>query len=134
MNANDVSARGAIWLAALTRGAPLRPGFPPSVLVADAKLGRHQARYIAVVPDPANPYARARTGEVGLVEAWEIARAVRQVVDADPKRAEKRALVAVIDVTSQAYGRPAIQLSRARLLYIRCICSDPIEAEFYRRL
>jgi len=105
MNANDISARGATWLAALTHGAPLRPGFPPSVRVADAKLGRHAARYIAVVPDPANPYARARNGEVGLVEAWEVARAVREVVDADQKRGEKRAIVAVIDVRSQAYGR-----------------------------
>jgi len=105
MNAREPSARGATWLAALTHGAPLRSGFPPSVRVADAKLDRHAARYIAVVPDPANPYARARNGEVGLVEAWQIARAVRDVVDADRKRGEKRAIVAIVDVTSQAYGR-----------------------------
>jgi len=105
MNANDISARGANWLAALTQGASLLSGFPPSVRVAHAKLGQHAARYIAVVPDPANPYPRARSGEVGLVEAWEVARAVREVVDADQKGDEKRAIVAVIDVASQAYGR-----------------------------
>ena len=64
-----------------------------------------RARFIAVVPDPDNPFPRARSGEVGLVEGWEMARAVREVVDADSKRDEKRAIVAVIDVASQAYGR-----------------------------
>ena len=58
-----------------------------------------------MVPDPDNPYPRARSGEVGLIEGWEVARAVREVVDADATRAEKRAIVAVIDVASQAYGR-----------------------------
>ncbi|MFP3693146.1 biotin-independent malonate decarboxylase subunit gamma, partial [Burkholderia sp. SIMBA_048] len=38
---------------------------------------------------------------------WEIARAVREVIDADAGREDhdKRAIVAVIDVASQAYGR-----------------------------
>ncbi|SAK85615.1 malonate decarboxylase subunit gamma [Caballeronia fortuita] len=105
MRTQDLSKRGAVWLDALTGSAPLRAGYPPSVRVADARLGDQAARFIAVLPDPNNPFPRARGGEVGLVEAWEIARAVREVIDADTHREEKRALVAVIDVASQAYGR-----------------------------
>ena len=104
MSTEEFSRRGAIWLDALTRGAPLLPGFPPSVRVVDASLHRQPARYIAVVPDANNLFTRARSGEVGLREAWEVARAVREIVDAD-RTAEKRAIVAVIDVASQAYGR-----------------------------
>lgn len=109
MNTGELSKRGAIWLDALTYSTPLQPDYRPSVRVADARLGDHPARFIAVVPDPNNPFPRARSGEIGLIEAWEIARAVREVVDADgqqdDKRREKRAIVAVIDVASQAYGR-----------------------------
>jgi malonate decarboxylase gamma subunit len=105
MSTKELSKRGAVWLDALTYSAPLRPGYPPSVRVVDARLGEDPARFVAVVPDPDNPFARARSGEVGLVEGWEIARAVREVVDADAERREKRAIVAVIDVASQAYGR-----------------------------
>ena len=105
MSTTDLSKRGAVWLDALTNSAPLQPGYPPSVRAVDARLGDHPARFIAVVPDPDNPFTRARSGEVGLVEGWQLARAVREVVDADVERREKRAIVAVIDVASQAYGR-----------------------------
>jgi len=105
MSTPALSKRGAVWLDALTNSAPLQPGYPPSVRVADARLSDHPARFIAVVPDPDNPFPRARSGEVGLIEAWEVARAVREVIDADKHRDDKRAIVAVIDVASQAYGR-----------------------------
>jgi malonate decarboxylase gamma subunit len=105
MSTKELSARGAVWLDALTYSAPLHVGYPPSVRVADARLGEHAARYIAVVPDPDNPFPRVRRGEVGLIEGWQIARAVREVVEADAGRDEKRALVAIVDVASQAYGR-----------------------------
>ena len=103
----STAGRGATWLAALTGGAALRAGHPPSVQVADADLAGGTARWIAVVPDADNPYPRARTGEVGLVEGWALARAVHEVVDADRDAtpAAKRAIVAVVDVSSQAYGR-----------------------------
>jgi malonate decarboxylase gamma subunit len=42
---------------------------------------------------------------VGLVEGWQLAQAVQEVVAADRGAAVKRPLVAVIDVVSQAYGR-----------------------------
>jgi malonate decarboxylase gamma subunit len=105
MSTTNLSKRGAVWLDALTYGAQLHAGFPPSVRVVDAKLGGDAARFIAVVPDAANPFPRARHGEVGLIEAWEVARAVREVIAADAGQAKKRAIVAIIDVASQAYGR-----------------------------
>jgi biotin-independent malonate decarboxylase gamma subunit len=75
-------------------------GYPPSVRVADSTLAGEPARYIAVVPDPNSPYPRARTGEVGLIEGWMLARAVHETIEAD-HNGVKRAVVAVIDVRSQ---------------------------------
>lgn len=101
------SERGRTWFARLTRNAPLAHGYPDSVLVADAEANGQPARFIAVVPDPHNRFARVRDGEVGLVEGWQIARAVRELVEAEAERGPERksAIVAVVDVTSQAYGR-----------------------------
>lgn len=96
--------RGATWLAALTSNAEVLAGYPASVRVVDAMLAGESARYIAVVPDPNSPYPRARTGEVGLIEGWMLAHAVHEIVEAD-RNSAKRAIVAVIDVSSQAYGR-----------------------------
>ncbi|MED5595241.1 biotin-independent malonate decarboxylase subunit gamma [Janthinobacterium sp. P210006] len=105
MNAITETSRGATWLAALTDGTAPLDGYPPSVRVVDAPLAGEAARYLAVLPDPDNRFTRARTGEVGLVEAWQLARAVQQVVAEDRDLAVKRPIVAVIDVASQAYGR-----------------------------
>ncbi len=101
----NAPSRGAAWFAALTAGSEPHAGFPASVRVCDAALGGVPARYIAVVPDPDNPFPRARHGETGLIEGWQLARAVRQAIDLDRDCAEKRAIVAVVDVTRQAYGR-----------------------------
>ncbi|PHV50642.1 biotin-independent malonate decarboxylase subunit gamma [Janthinobacterium sp. BJB301] len=105
MNAITDTSRGAVWLAALTNNAAPLDGYPPSVRVVDAPLAGEPARYLAVLPDPDNRFARARTGEIGLAEAWQLARAVQQVVAEDRALAVKRPIVAVIDVASQAYGR-----------------------------
>jgi malonate decarboxylase gamma subunit len=105
MTTTTPSGRGARWLAALTRQARPEPGYPASIRVVDALLGGESTRYIAVVPDPDNRFPRARNGEVGLIEGWELARAVGEVIKAERSQAQKRAIVAVIDVTSQAYGR-----------------------------
>jgi malonate decarboxylase gamma subunit len=99
-----VSARGAMWLRLLTGGA--HPAYDwPSVQAVDAILAGQPARYIAVVPDPGNRFPRARAGEVGLVEGWQLAQAVRDVVEQDRASVTTRPIVAVIDVPSQAYGR-----------------------------
>lgn len=103
MHENPLS-RGATWLATLTDNAKDLPGYPPSVRVVDAPLAGQLARYIAVVPDAQSSYPRARTGETGLVEGWALAQAVHEAIAADREGA-KRAIIAVIDVSSQAYGR-----------------------------
>ncbi len=101
----ETSRRGLNWLRALTDNAAEQPGFPVSLRVVDATLAGEPARYLAVVPDADNPFPRARHGEVGLLEGWSLARAVDEVIQADAAAATKRAIVAVVDVPSQAYGR-----------------------------
>ena len=105
MNAITDMSRGATWLAALTNNTAPLDGYPASVNVVDAPLAGELARYLAVLPDPDNRFTRARTGEIGLIEAWQLARAVQQIVFEDHALAVKRPIVAVIDVASQAYGR-----------------------------
>ena len=87
--------RGRRWLAALAATEPI--AVIPSVLRADTA----DATYLAVVPDPQNPFHRARNGEVGLTEAWALAVAIDDVIGSGTKRA----IVAVVDLPSQAYGR-----------------------------
>jgi malonate decarboxylase gamma subunit len=105
MNASENSIRGRAWFAALTGGLAGMPGYSNAVLVADASLAGRPARFIAVVPDQNNRFPRVRNGEIGLVEGWEIAKAVQEIVAHDSDSSSKTAIVAVIDVTSQAYGR-----------------------------
>ncbi|MCO7525970.1 biotin-independent malonate decarboxylase subunit gamma [Pseudomonas asiatica] len=95
--------RALNWLPGLTGGQAL-PGYPASLRVIDGELDNRLARFIAVVPDTDNPFPRARSGEVGLLEGWGLAKAVSEAVEAD-RQGQKRAIVAVIDVPSQAYGR-----------------------------
>jgi len=93
-------SRGRIWLSALAGAAQVEPVIPSIVrAVTDTAV------YLAVVPDPDNPFHRARQGQVGLTESLALARAARAVVDADADAEIKRAIVAVVDLPSQAYGR-----------------------------
>lgn len=94
-----VASRGRKWLSALTTEPTV--AVIPSVL----KVLTDKALYLAVVPDPGNPYPRARQGQVGLTESLALARAVHDLVDADRDATTKRAIVAVVDLPSQAYGR-----------------------------
>src|SRR4051812_3432099 len=97
-------SRGRTWFEALAGPARAAGGGPASVLVADAVLGHERVRYLAVVPNPENRFPRARQGEVGLEEAWGLASSLREAVAADRDGA-RRAIVAIVDVPSQAYGR-----------------------------
>lgn len=92
-------SRGRIWLSALAGADAV--AVIPSVIRADTA----DATYLAVVPDPQNPFHRARNGEVGLTESWALAKAIDDVVAADAAADTKRAIVAVVDLPSQAYGR-----------------------------
>jgi malonate decarboxylase gamma subunit len=96
--------RGKAWFRALTGQDTPMAGDPESVLTADAPIGAAHARFLCVVPDPQGRFPCARHGEVGLEEAYTLATRVREVIDAD-RDTVKRAIVAIVDVKSQAYGR-----------------------------
>jgi malonate decarboxylase beta subunit len=96
---STVKSGGREWLTALAATEPA--GVIPSVVRADTA----GATYLAVVPDPGNPFHRARNGEVGLTESWALAATIDDVVSADAETDTKRAVVAVVDLPSQAYGR-----------------------------
>ena len=93
--ASPPDSRGSRWLSALAGTEPV--AVIPSVLRAD----NSDVTYLAVVPDPQNPFHRARNGEVGLTESWALASAIDDVLSSGTKRA----IVAVVDLPSQAYGR-----------------------------
>jgi malonate decarboxylase beta subunit len=113
------SRRGRIWFDALTGGQGVVDTGLRSILVADAPLGALTARFIAVVPDARNRFPRARGGEVGLDEGWTLARQVREA---------KGPIVAIVDVTSQAYGR------REEMLGIHLACGAAVDAYASARL
>jgi malonate decarboxylase gamma subunit len=96
--------RGKAWFRALTGQDSPMAGDPKSVLTADAPIGAAHARFLCVVPDPQGRFPCARHGEVGLEEAYTLATRVREVIAAD-RDTVKRAIVAIVDVKSQAYGR-----------------------------
>jgi len=102
--------RGATWFTALTNVHSPELRHSAAVWAADAPLGDARARFLAVVPDPANRFPRARQGEVGIEQAYALAREVRAVIGQN-----MRPIVAVVDVRSQAYGREeeALGLHRA---------------------
>jgi biotin-independent malonate decarboxylase gamma subunit len=97
-----IPSRGRTWFEALA-GEQLVLSIP-SVLVADTTIEKERIRCFSVVPDPDNQYPCARSGQVGLQEGWNLAKHVRDVIKAD-EQSEKRAIVAIVDVPSQAYGR-----------------------------
>jgi malonate decarboxylase gamma subunit len=96
--------RGAAWFHALTGNVAPPSGDPKSVLTADVSLGKERPRFLCVVPNPQARFPCARHGEVGLEEAYTLATRVREVIDQD-KDTTRRAIVAIVDVKSQAYGR-----------------------------
>jgi malonate decarboxylase gamma subunit len=118
---NPVVSRGRTWLQLLSGQSGLVPGAAASVLCADAELGGEKVRFLAVVPDPAGRFPRARNGEVGLEEGWTLAQYVRDAIAADAGRTA-RPIVAVVDVPSQAYGR------REELIGISLACAAAVDA------
>lgn len=120
-------SRGRTWFQALAGDASIAGDGPASVLVADTMLQGEHVRYLAVVPDPQNRFPRARHGELGIDEGWGLAAAVREVLDAD-KAGQRRAMVAVVDVPSQAYGR------REEVLGIHLALAAAVDAYITARL
>ena len=93
--------RGLQWFNALSAGATPVEGLPDSLKVADGVVGEQTVRFIAVVTDAQNRFPRARNGEVGLLEGWGLAKAVDGAIE----KGDKRPIIAIVDVPSQAYGR-----------------------------
>ncbi|PIB43699.1 malonate decarboxylase subunit gamma [Pseudomonas sp. 2822-15] len=93
--------RGLQWFNALSAGAAPVEGLPDSLRVADGVVGEQAVRFIAVVTDAQNRFPRARNGEVGLLEGWGLAKAVDEAIE----KGDKRPIIAIVDVPSQAYGR-----------------------------
>ena len=122
-----LSQTAARWLEALSGSAGVLEAGPRTVRVADAALGPELARFIAVVPDAANRFPRARAGEVGLDEALALAREVRRTMAEDAGR-RPRPIVALVDVTSQAYG------AREELLGIHLAAAASVDAYASARL
>ncbi|MEX1030252.1 MAG: biotin-independent malonate decarboxylase subunit beta [Paenibacillaceae bacterium] len=122
-----ISSRGRLFFNGLTEEEERIPTGTTTVLVADAWLEQERVRYITVVPDPVNRFERARNGEVGLDEGWEIAASVRQAI-AEDQDGEKRAIVAIVDVPGQAYGY------REELIGIHLACAAAVDAYATARL
>ena len=101
----SASQRGLNWFKALSANAAEVVGLPHSVKAADGVLGEQPVRFLAVVTDADNRFPRARSGEVGLLEGWGLAKAVDSAIELDRDNEHKRALIAIVDVPSQAYGR-----------------------------
>jgi len=97
--------RGSTWTVALAASAPTN--VKSTVLEAPIALDGRTGSLLTVVPDPASPFRRARQGEVGLLEGLALAERVSEIVleDLHLGRDTKRAVVAVVDLPSQAYGR-----------------------------
>jgi malonate decarboxylase beta subunit len=98
----SVHSRGLLWFQALTGSSAATPQ-AQSVLTSDVQWGGESVRAIVVVPNAVARFPRARDGQVGIEEGWEIARLVREAMTADEGR-EKRALLAIVDVPGQAFG------------------------------
>src|SRR6202034_1073033 len=84
-------------------------------------------RFIAVVPDAQNRFPRARAGEVGLDEGWALSHHVRATI-AEVNGNTRRPIIAIVDVSSQAYGR------REELLAIHWACAAAAGAYASARL
>lgn len=122
-----VNSRGRKWFNLLTEGKQSISELP-SVLVADTAINGIKARVIAVVPNPESKFYRARKGEVGLLEGWTIAKYVRQAIEEDAHLNEKRLIIPVVDVPSQAFGY------HEELFGIYLSCSAAVDAYATARL
>lgn len=124
---SEMTSRGRVWFDTLTGNENGASQPISSVLCADTHLGEEIIRYLSVVPNPNSRFPRARHGELGLEEGWTIAKYVREAMEED-KHEKKRAIVAIVDVPSQAYGYCE------ELIGIHLACSAAVDAYASARL
>jgi malonate decarboxylase gamma subunit len=102
-----VGLRGKAWFQALTDSSGPMTGDPDSVLAANGQIGAQNALFLCVVPNPQSRFPCVRDGQVGLEEAYALATRIREAIVADHGKPpqQKRPIIAIVDVKSQAYGR-----------------------------
>src|ERR1700756_959587 len=63
--------------------------------------------FLCVIPNPESRFPCVRDGQVGLEEGYALAYQIREVLktDKDKPTRQKRPIIAIVDVKSQAYGR-----------------------------
>lgn len=127
LSRTDTVSRGETWFQVLTCSRGLMAGFPTTIRTADALLGRENARFIAVVADAENRFPRARSGEIGLDEGWTLSAVIRDTIAHDYGKS-RRPIIAIVDVSSQAYGRLEEQLG------LHLACAAAVDAYATARL
>jgi malonate decarboxylase gamma subunit len=102
-----IGLRGKAWFQALTGQNEARKEDPSSVLTADAMIGDERALFLCVIPNRDSRFPCVRDGQVGLEEGYTLAHRIREALNADKDKpkSQKRPVIAIIDVKSQAYGR-----------------------------
>jgi malonate decarboxylase gamma subunit len=107
MMSQHVGLRGRTWFVALTGRREAAPGDPKSVLSAEARIGQDTGLFLCVTPNPESRFPCVRDGQVGLEEAYALAAHVRRAMteDREKSKSQKRPIIAIVDVKSQAYGR-----------------------------
>jgi malonate decarboxylase gamma subunit len=102
-----VGLRGRAWFEALTGTDIPKAGDPNSVLATNAPFGKQTALFLCVAPNPKSRFPCVRDGQVGLEEAYALATHIHEAIaeDGDRPKHEKRPIIAIVDVKSQAYGR-----------------------------
>ena len=102
-----IGLRGKAWFQVLTGRDRARKEDPASVLAADATIGDELALFLCVIPNPESRFPCVRDGQVGLEEGYALAYRIREVLNADKDKpkSQKRPIIAIVDVKSQAYGR-----------------------------
>ena len=105
VNAVKNSIRGKHWFNSLTQGFNVIESGIDSLLIADGQLGENRMSVFCIVPDSHNHFPRARKGEVGLLEGWNLAQVIDQIIQSDQNLTQKRGILCIVDVPSQAYGR-----------------------------
>jgi malonate decarboxylase gamma subunit len=102
-----IGLRGRVWFEALTGNNQPVSGDPGTVLASNSQIGDEIALFLCVIPNPSSRFPCVRDGQVGLEEAFTLAHHLRRVIaeDREKPRAQKRPVIAIVDVKSQAYGR-----------------------------
>jgi biotin-independent malonate decarboxylase beta subunit/biotin-independent malonate decarboxylase gamma subunit len=97
--------RGRQWTAALGETSPRF--LESTLLESSMEVNGVPAVLLAVIPNADSPFPRARNGEVGLLEGLALAERITHVVAEDQRLApgQKRPIIAIVDLPSQAYGR-----------------------------